>query len=310
MTDDIVPEGASLRLRVEGMDCASCAVKIQTALGQLGYANVDVNVAAGSVVVSGTANLNARSIENTIVKLGYGVKPTERNAIADDHLEEDTGALWQNAKGRLAIASGILLVAAYVASLLVPSLGHWPFVVAALVALVPVARRALAAAQAGVIFTIEMLMTIATIGAIAIGAAEEAAVVVFLFAIGEMLEGVAASRARRSISALSALSPKAARVIEGGVTTEIAAVDLRPGQVVIVRPGDRVPCDGRIVDGQSSIDESPVNGESIPRPKGMGDDVFAGTVNVEAALQIEVRGTPTTLISARNLSGCRGLVES
>lgn len=288
MSSDLEREGASLRLRIEGMDCANCATKIKAALGELGYADVDVNVAAGSVVVGSKADLDARSIESTIVKLGYGVKPAQRRAGLDDHHNGDSDDLWRSAKGRFVAASGLLLVAAYLASLLVPSLGTLPFVGATLVALVPVARRAIAAAQAGVIFTIEMLMTIAAVGAIAIGAAEEAAVVVFLFAVGEMLEGVAAARARRSISALSALTPKTARVVEGDIVTEVAAIDLRPGQVVIVRPGDRVPCDGRILDGQSSIDESPVNGESVPRPKGTGDDVFAGTVNIEAALQVEV----------------------
>lgn len=164
MSSDLERKGASLHLRIEGMDCAGCAAKIKAALGELGYADVDVNVTAGSVVVGSKADPDARSIESAIVKLGYGVKPTQRGADLVDHDDSDSDDLWRSAKGRFVAASGLLLVAAYLASFLVPSFGTLPFVGATLVALVPVARRAIAAAQAGVIFTIEMLMTIATVG--------------------------------------------------------------------------------------------------------------------------------------------------
>ncbi len=137
-------------------------------------------------------------------------------------------------------------------------------------------------------FTIEMLMSIAALGALAINAAAEAAVVVFLFAVGEMLEGVAAAQARRSISALSKLTPSTARLMEQGEAREVAAASLVPGQRVQVRPGDRLPCDGQIIAGHSSIDESPVNGESVPRERSEGESVFAGTVNLDGVLEVEV----------------------
>ncbi len=292
MSDDPNVRGVhqiGVRVRVEGMDCASCAVKIKSALSNLGHGDIDVNVTGGSVLVRACGEADRHKIEDTIRKLGYVVKNESRQSAIESHDDElNDGPWWMSGKGRLVMVSGALVTLAFFLGQVAPSLNPWPFMAATLIAIVPVAQRAISAARAGVFFTIEMLMSIAAIGALAIGAAEEAAVVVFLFAVGELLEGVAAARARRSISALSALSPKTARLIEGGVVSEVPAIDLRPGQVVIVRPGDRVPCDGRITEGQSSIDESPVNGESVPRPKGVGDDVFAGTVNVEAALQVEV----------------------
>ncbi len=125
-------------------------------------------------------------------------------------------------------------------------------------------------------------------GALMIGEPEEAALVVFLFAVGELLEGVSAGKARDSIRALSKLVPKTARLEVGGKTREVAAEKLQVGQVVQVRPGDRVPCDGEVIDGTSGVDESPVTGESVPSLKEPGAEVFAGSINAEALLRVRV----------------------
>lgn len=204
-----------------------------------------------------------------------------------DHGPSD-GPWWTSSKGLLTIASGIGLAAAYVVGTLVPSVELWAFEAAMLIGLVPIARRAVMAALAGVPFTIEMLMTIAAVGAVIIGAGEEGAAVVFLFLVGELLEGVAAGKARDSITALAKLVPKTALVETDGQPKEVPAETLPVGAVVLVRPGDRVPADGVILSGESAIDESPVSGESVPVRKGPDDGVFAGTVNGEAALRIRV----------------------
>ena len=200
----------------------------------------------------------------------------------------DDVSWYQTNKGRLVLVTGACLAAAWLAHLAWPPLSYWAFVAACVIGVIPVARRAFAAAVAGMPFTIEMLMTIAAIGALFIGAAEEAALVVFLFAVGEVLEGVAADRARASIRALGDLVPKTAIVEENGATRQVDASALVVGQTVLVRPGDRIPADGEIVDGTSGIDESPVTGESVPKTKGVGDPVFAGSVNSEAALRVRV----------------------
>src|SRR5690606_23025041 len=144
---------------------------------------------------------------------------------------------------------------------------------------VPIARRAAVAALTGTPFTIETLMTIAAVGAVIIGATEEAAIVVLLFLVGELLEGIAAGRARASIRGLAALVPTTALVEAAGGTREIPAEALAVGSVILVRPGDRIAADGIVIDGSSAVDEAPVTGESVPRTKTAGDPVFAGTVN-------------------------------
>ncbi len=190
----------------------------------------------------------------------------------EEPLADGSRRAWhQTGKGRLVLLTGALLALAWAAHfVLPPQVGGWVFTVACIIGVAPVARRAFAALAAGMPFTIEMLMTIAAAGALAIGAAEEAALVVFLFAVGEVLEGVAANRAREGIRALARLVPKTALLETENGTQQVAAESLVPGQIVLVRPGDRIPADGAIRSGISGIDESPVTGESVPVTKGKG----------------------------------------
>jgi len=204
-----------------------------------------------------------------------------------DHGPSD-GPWWKSKKGRATLLAGAALVVAYVIGHLVPSIQLYAFAIAMLVGLVPIARRAVMAALAGTPFSIEMLMTIAAVGALAINATEEAAAVVFLFLVGELLEGVAAGKARDSIKSLAALVPKTALLEKAGKTSEVPAESLQIGSIILVRPGDRISADGVIVSGESAINEAPVTGESVPTQKNAGDSVFAGTVNGDAALRVRV----------------------
>ena len=345
------------RYRVEGMDCASCATKIDTAVRRLqGVEDVSVSVTAGTMTVrhQGDDTL-APAIAKRVTGLGYKIIPLpqssapaakedenhaggcghdhhDHQAQSHDHKDHDhdhahddhdhgteshehdhtghnhaghehdaavaglhghdhgptTGPWWKSAKGRLTIASGVALAVAWGIGKLVPELDVWIFTAAMLVGLLPIARRAFMAAMVGTPFSIEMLMTIAAVGAVIIGAGEEAATVVFLFLIGELLEGVAAGKARASIQSLTDLVPKTALVEESGKTREVQAESLSVGAVILVRPGDRIPADGTILSGESAIDEAPVTGESTPVRKGSEATVFAGTVNGDAALRIRV----------------------
>ena len=295
------------RLRVEGMDCASCATKIQNALQRMpGISEVNVSVTGGTVTVRRDLNgVDDDTIRDQISNLGYEVARSEtyKNDVQgkgeesppaqhDDvhsHLEEAFGRhWWQTRKGQLTIASGGALAVAFAVGKAVPATELWAFLLAMMVGLIPIAKRAISAAMAGTPFSIEMLMTTAAAGAVFIGATEEAATVVFLFLIGELLEGVAASRARASIQDLTKLIPKTARLEEDGQVREVQADALLVGATIQVRPGDRIPADGVIVSGESSIDEAPVTGESTPVRKGRGENLFAGTVNGDGLLSVRV----------------------
>ena len=255
-------------------------------------------------------------IETAVRALGYGVSETVADADTEDdhghagHVHNDPadrGKPWfQTGKGRLVIVTGTLLAVAWAVELLTSQdIGRWAFVLACLIGVAPVARRAFAAFRAGLPFTIEMLMTIAAVGALVIGAAEEAALVVFLFAVGEVLEGVAANRARASIRALADLVPKSALLVENGTTRVVDAAGLAIDQIILARPGDRIAADGEVVEGTSCVDQSPVTGESVPVTRGPGDTVFAGSINAEAALHIRV----TKVAEDNTISRIVALVE-
>jgi len=198
------------------------------------------------------------------------------------------GPWWKSRKAMLTLASGAAVAVAWIIGRAVPSWDAYAFTLAMLVGLIPIAWRAAMGVRYGTPFSIETLMTIAAVGAVIIGAAEEAAMVVFLFLIGELLEGVAAGRARASIQALSKLVPQTARIEENGQVREVAAASLEVGTTIVVRPGDRIPADGDIIEGASSVDESPVTGESVPVRREAGAQVLAGTINGDGVLRIKV----------------------
>ncbi|MBY0361966.1 heavy metal translocating P-type ATPase [Phreatobacter oligotrophus] len=331
----MTPTRATERFRVVGMDCASCAAKIETAVGRLsGVGHVSVSVMSGTLSVTHDGSLAPDAIALQVQSLGYSISPTGaadegvkvydvndeashtpgrvirahshsgdrtpadqpgKRQVHDHaghtHQDLDDGPWWRSRKAMLTIGCGAALAGAWIVGQLVPAVGHWVFALAMAVGLVPIARRAVMAAAAGMPFTIETLMTIAAVGAVFIGATEEAAAVVFLFLVGELLEGVAASRARASIKSLTALVPQSALVDEGGITRELPADTLQPGMMLLVRPGDRIAADGEIVGGESSVDEAPVTGESTPNHKQPRDAVFAGTINIDAVLRVKVTAT-------------------
>ncbi|MGC3987499.1 MAG: heavy metal translocating P-type ATPase [Pseudorhodoferax sp.] len=146
---------------------------------------------------------------------------------------------------------------------------------------------------------INALMSVAVTGAFLIGQWPEAAMVMALYAIAERIEGRAADRARNAIAGLLALAPEQAEVLQGdGSWRAQPAAEVPLGAVVRIRPGERVPLDGVVTEGRSSIDQAPVTGESLPVDKGPGDAVFAGTVNAEGALQFRVTAAAgNTLLS-------------
>ena len=283
---------SSVKLQIEGMDCASCALKIETAMKRLpGVSDINVSYSGGSLALNVDEDRTSqRTIEDKIRALGFTPVGNLTGATAALPTKRERVAWWKTSKAQLVFMTAALFAVAFVASWFLPKWETQIYAAAALVCVVPFGRRAISGAMQGSPFTIETLMTIAAIGAIAIGEAQEGAVVIFLFAVGELLETVAAGRARAGIEALIDLVPRSAlRVVEGSEQVEtVAAETLAINDVVVVRPGDRVPSDGAVIMGSSEVNEAPVTGESLPIFKEPGSKVYAGSINANGELRVRI----------------------
>jgi len=138
---------------------------------------------------------------------------------------------------------------------------------------------------------IKTLVTLAAIGAIVIGEYWEAAAVVFLFSLGSYLEGRTMRKTRTALQELLELTPDTATVRRAGEQRAVPARDVRDGEVVVVKPGEKIPVDGDVVDGESAVDQAPVTGESAAVHKTDGDEVYAGTINQAGALEVQTTGS-------------------
>ena len=295
------------RWDIKGMDCGSCAGKIEHVLGRLnGVSDIQVSVISGELSLTLDPKLTTpQQIEEEIASLGFKAHlNTQAYKGTQAHVSTQNtkkSAWFSHPKALHVLLTGSLLLFAWVASFFITDkAAQWVFIAACVIAIVPISQKALSLARSGMPFTIEMLMTIAAVGALFIGAEQEAALVVFLFTLGELLEGIAAQRARSSIQALSSLVPKSALKLNAeAIPVTIPADQLIINDLILVRPGDRIPADGIIMDGSANIDESPITGESVPVFKSNGASVFAGAIVIDSAIKVTVTRAPEDNTIAR-----------
>lgn len=292
----------TLKMGVEGMDCGACALKIENALKRLpGVTDINVSYGTETLDLKHDADRSSRqAIEDKIRSLGYTLRPLATEQVDSTHSTERADRpWWQTRKAQLVLVSAVLLAVAAIVAWIAPDLSFFAYLGAAVIGLVPIVRRALAGAMSGTPFSIETLMSVAAAGAVAIGATEEAAVVIFLFAVGELLENVAAGRARAGIKVLIGLVPRTAKIEQDGDVRDVPVEQLRVDDIVVVRPGDRIPSDGKIIEGTSELDEAPVTGESVPVLKTIEAMVYAGSINGNGLLRISITKTAADNTIAR-----------
>lgn len=291
----------ALKLRIEGMDCGACAVKIENAMKRLpGVTDINVSYGQESLALSFDEDRSSQQkIEAQIRALGFTPIGHDAAAAAATSADRDALPFWRGKKARLVWMTGLAFAVAFIAAHLAPQFERWAYSAAAIISIVPVVRRAYASATTGTPFSIETLMSVAAIGALVIGAAEEAAVVIFLFAVGELLETVAAGRARSAIKALMDLAPRQALREQDGKLETVPVEQLAVGDVAIVRPGDRVPSDGAVLEGISEVNEAPITGESVPVAKEPGANLYAGSINGNGELRMSISRTAADNTIAR-----------
>ncbi len=276
-------------LRVEGMDCADCALHLEEATARLpGVTCVEVSFATGRMrlTASRVADVLPR-VQALAQEMGYRVLPPTSDKIPGRGIRaflRHHPTAWTTAT-----AGALLLLALAVWVLSGPAvLRNGLMVAATAVGGAPIARAGWRALRATRRPDMNVLMTVATLGALALGEYAEGATVVFLFSVGELLESVTVDRARNAVRALMALSPQEATRLTPSGEERVPVEALAAGDRILVRPGERIPADGRVVEGRSAVDQSSLTGESIPVERTVGDEVFAGTVNGDGALTVEV----------------------
>ncbi|MBJ3815656.1 zinc/cadmium/mercury/lead-transporting ATPase [Shimwellia pseudoproteus] len=281
------PDATRYSWQVQGMDCAACARKVETAAGKVaGVSAVQVLFATEKLVVTASGDVS-RAVEQAVRDAGYQVVASgEQNT----RQPPEEASFWR--ENRTIVILTAMMIASQLISWASPVAGNIAFIITTLTGLYPIARQAWRLIRSGSWFAIETLMTVAAAGALVIGATHEAAMVLLLFLLGERLEGWSASRARKGVSALMALKPEVATRLVDGQRESVPLADLRPGDVIEVPAGGRLPADGVLLNGPASFDESALTGESVPAERQSGDPIAAGCTSVNRLVNLRVTSRP------------------
>ena len=300
---------------VKGMDCAGCAREVETGVTKLdGVKSARVDFASSTLHLEGDVAFDV--LEARVRALGKTLVAPE-SAAQDAPPATSTPArggivgFWDYLVARretqVALIGGLLALVTLALSLmgLPENLSGLFYTAAMLITLAPIFKSGVNTLRINREFNINLLMSIAAIGAILIGEYLEGAIVIFLFAVGEALEGYTADRARESIRSLMALKPTQAVRLRDAHEETVHVSQLAVGDTILVKPGESIPMDGVVLSGTSGVNQAPITGESIPVAKAAGDEVFAGTLNGEGTLTLRV----TCLAADNTLSRIIKLVE-
>ena len=281
--------------RISGMDCGDCAAKLEKRLVAMSGVNVaTINFGAGKLTIE--HKITDSAVVQAVKQAGYGAIKEDKT-IRQPLVET---VWWKNTRTLTTVASGILLALATV----LDWLGMTGGIVVLLYALTAVIGG-FHAAKSGLYslrslsLDMNFLMTVAIIGAAAIGEWSEGAAVAFLFSVGNTLQAHTMDKTRRSLRALLDLSPPVALVKRDNEEKRLPVEDIVVGDIIIVKPGERIAMDGIVHSGLSTVNQSAITGESIPVEKISGDTVFAGTVNEHGALEITVTKSADSSTLAR-----------
>ncbi|MEZ8102245.1 zinc/cadmium/mercury/lead-transporting ATPase [Vibrio bivalvicida] len=271
--------------KIQGMDCPSCARKVETAVNRVdGVVEAKVLFATEKLIITSDNTRVAQLVEQSILDTGFTF--ASPNSNTPKPVSSGWKSVLQQNAQIIAIALAMAVAAAIKPTL--PYISEWMFILTCLAGLYPIAKKAISLARSGTPFAIETLMSVAALGALYLGETIEAAMVLLLFLIGERLEAFAASRARSGVQALMELVPENATKIVDGERVNVSARELQPGDVIEVSPGSRLPADGKLIGDVASFDESALTGESIPVERYQGESVIAGAVAVDKVVRLTI----------------------
>ena len=276
-------------LSIEGLDCPNCAAKVERKINALeGIKEATVDFLGKKIVVLAdeiSENELVELIQTEVDKIEDGVKVFVPKVQAGESSseEEDTGKI----KKKLLIGGILFVLGIFVPkTLFIPKLAV--FLVSYLVIGGDVLLSAFKNILNGQVFDENFLMAIATIGAFAIGEYPEGVAVMLFYQLGELLQGIAVNNSRKSIVSLMDIRPDYANIKVGEGIKKVSPEEIKVGEIIVVKPGEKVPLDGKIVKGVSTFDTSALTGESLPREAKAGDDVLSGFINKNGLIEIQV----------------------
>jgi Cd2+/Zn2+-exporting ATPase len=292
-------------LKLEGLHCADCAATVEKTVAKVGgVRSARVNFVSSKLKVEFDPHkVNLGELVRSVERIGYRVTDQAHKNLDQRHF-------WRDRETRFMLISGVALAAGLVMRFLTSDASLFQianyavspsvicFLLATFFGAFNFAREGWTSIRS-LRFTMDALMTLAIVGAIIIQEYVEAASLAFLFSLAELLETFAVERARNSLRELIKLTPDSAQVKRNNREITLAAEDVEIGDCLVIRPGEKVPLDGEVTSGASSVDQSPITGESVPVSKSVGEKVFAGSVNVEGYLEVRVTERSSTTMLAR-----------
>ncbi|MGB0360674.1 MAG: heavy metal translocating P-type ATPase, partial [Endozoicomonas sp.] len=281
------PVTANFSWAIKGMDCPSCAAKIENSVKTIkGIHHARVTFTTERlIVVAKDDPAITKEITKAVQFLGFSIHNTRTTDSSSE--KSFVKKYW-----RILILAVVMLSAVLIQHI-TPTGSKVLLYLATFWGLFPICNKAFKLAKNGTPFSIETLMSIAAIGAMFLGETSEAAMVLLLFMIGEHMEAFAAGRARQGVQKLMALTPETAlKIDQSGNNTEVPVSVLKPGDVIEILPGSRLPVDGQMLTTEASFDESALTGESIPVEYNLGASIMAGSLSVNRAVRIKVVSKP------------------
>lgn len=276
----------AFKFQVKHLDCANCAQKVEDAIAKApNIADASLNFSTSLLFVNVKQEEDLAELQARLQKIADEIEPGVEIASKQDNTQQETSPSQTKELIRLAIGLALFGLGVYFKA---TTAGFWILLIALLISGGPVIYTALRNILRGEVFDENFLMSIATIGAFAIGSWEEGVAVMIFYEIGELFQSYAVNRSRKSISSLMNIRAEYANLLVDGKVIQVDPETVQVGDLLQIRPGERVPLDGILTQGESSLDTSALSGESLPRDVSVGDEILGGSVNLSGLIQIRV----------------------
>lgn len=287
-------KGNNTSIMLEGLGCANCAAKIETEVSKIeGVKFASVDFVSKKLTLETNIDVNVSSLNETIegivkkiepdVKVVFEGNTSKANTKENDDDDEDNN---KKEIARLIIGGAIFAVG------MIFNFQNWLeltlFLISYIIVGGPVVLKAIKGIARGQVFSEHFLMSVATIGAFFIGEYPEGVAVMMFYLVGELFQDMAVGHSRKSISALMDIRPDYANLKIGDEIKKVSPEEVNIGDIIVVKPGEKVPLDGKVLDGTSMVDTAALTGESIPRELVPGSDALSGFINKNGVLTIEV----------------------